>query len=281
MDIDAVIAEAIEVAPVAEATEVAKEAEAPKEEAKEEDLSSKPDSELTPEQLAKREANRESHRNSREAKLRRQTRELQARIAEYEAKLAPPPAPVQSNELVEPKESDYNSWLEYTNALRKYDQAVLKKEFEQKLEQLTPKEQKQVAPEYTPEQAERIQQIGQKAVQFMEAVPEYKVLYQQHAEFFDGIPKALEDALFEADDAPLALYALMKEDRLYDLEGMTPSRIAMELGKAEERGKSYLNPPKPVTSAPQPFPKAGRVTSGGKSLDNMSPDEILNLVRNN
>jgi len=76
MDIDAIIAEAtIEVAPEQSAPEQAADdnnevvtEEAPAAESQqaepETDLRNKPDSELTPEQLAKRELNRKSHTNS-------------------------------------------------------------------------------------------------------------------------------------------------------------------------------------------------------------------------
>lgn len=275
IDLDAVIAEATaDVAPEAKATEVAPQAELTPE-APEEDVSSKTDDELTPEQLAKREANRESHRNSREAKLRRELRELREYRAQQEVKVAAPAQPVSDGRPIAPKESDFTTLMDYLEAKDKYQEANYEWKLEQKISELKPKEPVQV----DTVQAERIQQIGVKALEFAKAVPEYKSLYQQNADFFEGMPKALEDAIYAADDAPLALYALMKEDRLLDLEGMSPQRMAIEIGRAEERGKSYLNSPKPVSNAPQPFPKAGRVTSGTKSLDNMSPDEILNLVR--
>ena len=101
MDIDAVIAEATQVAPAQEATTVAPIDETPKQEAEVTndtvetvDDAVKPDSELTPEQLVKREANRQSHQNSREAKLRREVRELrefraQSRLNQHKSPIIP------------------------------------------------------------------------------------------------------------------------------------------------------------------------------------------------
>ena len=82
-EVDNVIAQASEEATAQPASiEAAPQVEVEKVEV--EDIGKKPDSELTPEQLVKREANRRSHENSKLAEMRRSNRELQARLAQFE-----------------------------------------------------------------------------------------------------------------------------------------------------------------------------------------------------
>lgn len=273
MDIDAIIAEAsTEATPAkAETPEVeAKNEEKPAEvkpEAKpepEEDVSSKPDSELTPEQLAKREANRQSHRNSREAKLRRELRELREFKANLETKQTQP-APAKDDA---PKEEDFDSFLDFVKATAKY-------EAKQELAQAKPPEPQQ--PQVDPKRVERIQQIAQQEQDFAKRTPEYTQLYEQHGAFMENMPQHVAEAFLEADDAITAIYALMKEGKLYDLEDMSPSRMAMEIGKAEERGKSYINTVIRTTNAPPPITPLKGTAKGGKTPDQMSADEIVNV----
>ena len=276
MDIDAVIAEAMEIAPAATAevvdaqstkTEAGVKAEPQQSKVEEADevaeLAAKPDSELTPEQLVKREANRQSHRNSREAKLRRELRELR----DFKASLDKPaqPAPATDNS---PKEEDFDSFLDFVKATAKHE---AKQELAQQKTE-TPKS------EINPVQSERIQQIAQQATEFAQRTPEYVSLYKQHGAFMENLPETIETALFEADNAPLALYALMKEGRLEDLEDMSPTRIAMELGRAEERGKQYLNTTTRTTNAPPLLTPLKGTAKGSKSIEAMSSVELMQWV---
>ena len=272
-DAQAIIAEATAEAPQPETNAPVQEAEATSEEAhaavtseensqESEDVSKKPDSELTPEQLAKREANRQSHLNRKLAKqrLREENRELKARLEKLEQSLQPKPQAIPDDY---PKYENYDDHLEYVKAVAKY-------EAKQELKASQPKQ-----PEVDPYKVKRTEEIGLQAQEFAKKVPEYASLVSQNAQFLNAMPETVQLAFLEAEDAPMALYALMKEDRLEDLEDLSPSRIAMEIGKAEERGRAYLSAAKKVSTTPPPIESlkgTGRVARDDSEL---SVEELL------
>jgi hypothetical protein len=271
MDIDAIIAEAtIEVAPEQSAPEqaaddtsevVTDEVETPevKTESKQEekpeiDLRNVPDSELTPEQLAKREQNRKSHTNSKLARLARENRELKARVEAAQQKPQEPQAPSLEN---------FDSIDEYMDARDAYRESKLSA-------------QDKTAPQITERQAQEFVRAADAEAAFEKAVPEYSKLVAENADFFREYledPK-LQTAIFEAENAPLALYALMKEGLIGELYDLTPTRLAAELAKAEIRGQSYLVPKKTVTNAPAPIESVKGTGSGSKPIERMSPSEL-------
>lgn len=146
MDIEAVIAEAT--TPVAneqkatpevanEETVIPQNQEA-NDKAEAESLKDKPDSDLTPEQLEKRTKNRESHLNSKLAKMRRENRELREFKAQLEQKTSQAQPITQQPQNangapVKPKESDYNSFMEFLEAKDAYYEQLSDWKVEQKL----------------------------------------------------------------------------------------------------------------------------------------------------
>lgn len=279
MDIDAVIAEATKVAPAQEATTVAPIDETPKQEpevikdtAETVDDTAKPDSELTPEQLVKREANRQSHRNSREAKLRREVRELREFRTQTEAKQAQPVQATNTNGMPEkPKEENFNSFMEFLEAKDAYQEKLGDWKLEQKLSELSQKSQPQV----DHKMVERIQQIAQQKQEFAQRNPEYEALAVQNSDFFENMPKHIEAAFLKADNPTMAAFALMKEGSLQDLEDLPADRIDMVIGRAEERGKAYLNSVKTATNASTPIESLKGTSTATKSLEKKSVEELM------
>jgi len=270
MDIDAIIAEAtIDVAQEQAAPEIAAEepsevvtdeaeVETPEAESQQEekaDLRNTPDSELTPDQLAKRELNRRSHTNSKLARLARENRELKARI---EAAQQPPQSPPK------PNMDNFADLDEYYDARDEWKDA-------QKLSA-----QNKTEPQITPDQAQGFDRAADAEIAFEKAVPEYTKLVDENLDFFAEYRKdpKLQTAIFEAENAPLALYALMKEGLIGELYDLTPTKLAAELAKAEIRGQSYLVPKKTVTKAPAPIESVKGTGSGSKSIERMSATEL-------
>jgi hypothetical protein len=275
MEVDAIIDAAIaEIATPEASKEAAPNVEAAPEEVKTventEDDGIKPDSELTPEQLAKREANRKSHRDSREARMRR---ELRAAKAELAKGAQPKPEPQQEKPGL-PKAEAFENLDEWVMAT-----AEALAEIKVKQNQPTPLDAEAVRTNT------RIQELANKEQEFASKAPDYeKLVYQDHADLMGpngAMPEHVARALLEADDASLALYTLAKEGRLYDLEDMSPQRVAIEIGRAEERGKSYLasqNKEK-VTNAPAPISKSGRTTASvSTNIQKMDAKELLEWI---
>lgn len=282
MDIEAVIAQATEVAPESKATEpkteVAETAETPqKEDVKEEVAKPKPDSELTPEQLAKREANRQSHLNSKLAKMRRENRELRELAARAQSAQQPAQSPANDNGAPKPpNEDDYATWDELRAAERKYVEDLADWKLEQKLSERDKKSTEEAKTNQANSyKAERINEHAQKEAEFAKQNPDYeKIVYGDYGDFMTNLPLPVAEALLEAENASLALYALAKEGRLEELEDMSPYRISMEIGKAEIRGESYLNR-NTATNAPTPVPAARGTGNPSRSLEQKSVEELL------
>lgn len=277
MDIEAVIAQAQEAQPESKATEVAETTEAPveaeaKEEPKKQEI--KPDSELTPEQLAKREANRQSHLNSKLAKMRRENRELRELV--QKATQTGPQTKTDNGMPQPPREEDFQDWDSFRAAERKHYEDLADWKIEQKLSERDKKSTESTEQARIQQyQQERINQHAQKEVEFAKLVPDYEQrVYGDYGQFMSDIPPVVANALLEADNASLALYALAIEGTLEQLEDMSPYRVSIEIGKAEVRGETYLNRKK-TTSAPAPIAAARGTGTTEKALHNQSVEELM------
>lgn len=290
MDIQAVIAEAQTSAEAATAETTAEQTapqsevvtyDSPKPEAEvKEDLSKKADSELTPEQLAKRERNRQSHLNRQLAKMRRENRELK-QLAETFTKQTSINQPQEGGAPTPPNEDNFQTWEEFRAAERKYYEELADWKIEQKL---SDREKKTAETTKTQQvdgyKAERLNDHAAKEVEFAKQVPDYEAtVYGEFGDFMQNLPLPVAEALLEADNASLALYALAKEGILDQLEDLSPYRISMEIGKAELRGEKYLNRNK-ATNAPPPVEAAKGTGKASKSMMDMPMDELLSQFRN-
>jgi len=295
MDIDAVIAEATKVAEPAQAsTETQAEAKieaAPetqqvtgekpseaKDPTESQELQKKADHELTAEQLAKREANRQSHLNSKLAKMRRENRELREAMQRNANSAKPQNQEAKQNNdgrPVSPKPEQFGTWGEYEDARDAYVEQLADWKLERKLAERDTKSN-QTAESLKAEQEKQIR--AQQATKTIDEVakqnPDYAQLVSEHADFLNNIPPHIDDAFLMAENPGLALYALMKEGNLEALEDMTPERALMEIGKAEIRGQGYLNRNK-ATNAPAPISPARGTGSTSKSLESMSVEDLL------
>jgi len=90
----------------------------------------------------------------------------------------------------------------------------------------------------------------------------------------NNLNPTIANILIEAEDANLALYALMKEGNLEALEDMTPAQVIREIARAEIRGEQYLNQNK-VTNAPAPVTSARGTGNPSKALHEMSVEDLL------
>lgn len=292
MDINAVIAEAT--SPVAEqakaSPEVKPEAKtetAPAKEAESTETVEAPepqqkaDSELTEDQLKKREANRQSHLNSKLAKMRRENRELREAVERNQPQQAQAPTAktpdVTNGVPVKPVEDKFSTWGEYQDAMSKYHEDLADWKIEQKFSERDKKIIKTTEDEaVNAKKVERINAIVGESLEFTKQNPDFKDLMQEYNQYFNGgeFPEFIESALFEAEQPIVALYALMKEGKLESLEDMSPYKISMEIGKAEIRGISYLNQNK-STNAPTPMSPARGTATAGKPLDKVSVEELM------
>lgn len=289
MDIDTVIAEATQVAESAQASPEAKtETTAPEVTAKEPEVNGsveetketqiKADSELTPEQLAKREANRQSHLNSKLARLKRENRELREAMERNKPQQVQPTqtqVKADNGAPVKPVESDFQTWGEFLDAKDAYYEALADWKVEQKLsDRDSKKSQDDEATRIEQFRLERTQEATKTINDVAKQTGDYASLVEQHIDFLNNIPPHIDNAFLMAENPGLALYALMKEGSLEELEDMPPHKVLMEIGKAELRGERYLNQNK-ATNAPPPITPAKGTATTSKSLENKSVEELL------
>ncbi len=235
----------------------------------EEDISKKLDSELTPEQLAKREKNRQSHLNSKLAEMRRANRELQAKLSQTQQ-----PKVSEQVDNGKPRIEDFadKTWEEYNEALTDWK---LDQKFSATNKQT---EETQKSQQINQAKAQRVYEVAQAEAEFAKSNPEYAQLVNENAAFFSGLTPELADGLAEAENPTVAIYALMKEGGLDNLFDLTPTKLAAELAKAEIRGESYLKQAKPTTNAPAPI-SAARGNAVGKSLEKLDGASLLKSIR--
>jgi hypothetical protein len=282
MNVDAIIAEAAQEAANEQAAapqEVVADNQEQVTEVKaepEEDLSKKTDEELTPEQLAKRQANRKSHENSKLAQMRRETREARAQAEQLKAEIerlkqgTKPEAPKESQE---PTLDDYETWEEYSKALIKFEAKQIR-ETENKQTQ-----EAQANQELTKWVDERSSRVDTRITELAQTIPDFETTLEDIEDSIPALSPELAKIALEADDINLAAYTLHKEGKLLEVLKMPPMRAAMEIAKAEVRGAAYLKQPKPVTNAPAPITSARGNSVGSTSIEKMDGVSLLKSLR--
>lgn len=210
----------------------------------------------------KKAVNALSRRDKQIGKLQAQLAAERAELAKYREQQAKTP---KDNA---PDENAFDNYGEYLKAVARY-------EAKQELSQ-TSKQQKE-AESAAQEEAwisERSAYASERAVKAVETIPDYKQLFMENADVLQSLPPHVERAFLEADAPELAFYALAKEGRLEALLNMSPSKAAIEIGRAELRGEA-LSKAKPVTRAPAPVAGVKGASGTTKTLDTMNSSELM------
>lgn len=164
-----------------------------------------------------------------------------------------------------PKESDYESYHEYMRALQKHDLEQFKSELSKN------GAQEQEALQVQRWAQERTEALGNKAQEFLGANPDAAELLEDYHDL--EFPPHIERIFLEADpqETITAFVNLAREGKLEALASMTPTQAAMTIAKASQAKPQ-------VSKAPTPISPARGSAGGGKSLDRMSPDELMAWV---
>lgn len=267
MDIDAIIAEATQdVAAQPEpskTTEVTEVEQTGDQEAVEKPLEQKTDEELTPEQLAKRERNRESKLSKKLADFKRQNRDLQEQLARVN----------QPKEQPKSGKPDLNT---FQGTWEQYNEALTDWKLENKFSENTQKQQEtQQRQEYSKWVDDRSSKVDERLPELSASIPDIEDVMNEVEDLASMLSPEQARIALEAEDINLAVYTLHKEGKLQDVIKLPPSQLAAAIAKAEVRGQQYLTQ-KQVTNAPTPIKAAKGNTTGGKSLEKQSVDELMN-----
>ena len=251
-----------EPAPVVEAPVVSE--EAPAEQPQETEVETQEETQETqteaPVEFPKKAVNALSRRDKKINKL-------QAQLSELQQQLHSPPAAKPETQVAngKPREEDFESYGDYLRAEIMHDVRNDQSQRDEKAQekQLT-NQQEQYVEQRRASLAEQIEVEAKN-------IPDFGQVWTENADLLDELPKHIEHAFYEADNAPLAIYTLAKEGKLEELATMSPAKAAMEIGRAQIRATS-----KPQTSnAPAPLKSAKGTMKTDKSLENKSASELM------
>lgn len=225
---------------------------------------------LTEAEWLRKERNTVSRRDKQIAKLRAQYEATQAELERFRAQ----PVQQQPTELTEPKESDFQNYHEYIRALERFDRA---KDIKALKEELSAKDTHSVQ-EYRQRQweAERNAALDKAGEEYAKQVPNFAEMVAQNASIIQSFPDAIKRVIKEVEpqDVVKAFHAMVENDTLEDLADMTPVQAAAAIVRAA----SMPQKPAPVTRAPAPMAPARGTSQAHKTLNRMSPAELVEWV---
>lgn len=230
------------------------------------------DKRLTEAEWLKKERNVVSRRDKQIGKLRAQYEMAQNELNKYRQQ--PSSQNVQTAELKEPEEGDFKNYHEYIRALERFDRTKDLKAFE---ERLTAKETHSVR-EYQQRQweTERDIALDKAGEEYSKQVPDFMNMVAQNATIIQSFPDAIKRVIKEVDaqDVVKAFHAMVENDTLEDLADMTPVQAAAAIVRAANMPQK----PASFTRAPAPMTSAKGTTQGQKTLNRMSPQELVDWV---
>jgi len=239
----------------------------------EEDVSNKPDSELTPEQLIKRYKNRQSHKDSKLAQSRKKIRELEEQLNRVKSQ----PINQEIGFDAKPDINSFSTYDEYTEALLDWKLSNANKT--RQVESIKAQQEQARALEGQRQQEQlmlREQQIAKQTESFIKENPEYLSLVKENAEIFNYISPQAQEILRRVDNPALAVYALMKEGDLESLtEDLDPVELSVKIAEAKVRGNSYTKAKPIISNAPKPMKSVKGIVGGSEDYSRMSPEQLI------
>lgn len=191
----------------------------------------------------------------------KQLAELSRKVQEFEAK---------QNTPKEPSEDDFDNYGDYLKAVARH------KPQGQPTEAVDPKKIHEQAFQEAQQQfyiKQRTDFVDTQIDAAKKDIPDFERLEAENEDILAELPQPILMAFLEADNAPMAFYALAKEGKLESLANMTPTRAAMEIASAQIRGEQMAKASK-VSKAPTPI-QGAKGNSSSTSEDSMSGKELL------
>jgi hypothetical protein len=219
----------------------------------------------------KKAVNAISRREKKIEKLRAELEQVKAQLQQGTSK---EPVKEQTKESSEKKDSapnpdDYQTWDEYLEAKLDYGVKVA-------LEKRTSEEKQSES--YRKEKDyydQRVKDFDSKEDEYLGKFPDFEKLSNQFTqEVAENLSIDVRKAILESEDGPLALYTLMKEGRIDELEDMDGRQALRFLAKAEMRGQKYIENSRKVSAAPKPIQAVKGTGTFKKDVSEMTPDEI-------
>jgi len=243
----------------------------------EEDVSNKPDSELTPEQLIKRYKNRQSHKDSKLAQSRKKIRELEEQLNKVRSQ----PINQEIGFDAKPDINSFSTYDEYTEALLDWKLNAANKQ--KQAENIKAQQEQAKALEGQRQQEQlmlREQQIARQTDNFAKENPDYYPLIRENEAIINSLSPQAQEVLMKIDNPALAVYALMKEGDLESLtEDLDPVELSVKIAEAKVRGNSYTKAKPIISNAPKPMKSVKGIVGGSEDFSRMSPEQLIKWAR--
>lgn len=199
-------------------------------------------------------------------KQAQEIKSLRQRLAALES-VKPTPAP---------KEEDFEgkTVAEFAKESAKHaaTEAINQEKTKDAQEQLAAKEK-----EYVAAVQEHVNNSAEKAAEllpdFHKVIEQASTMRRQDGSSYLPLSDEARSAFEESDNPALALYAIIKDGALAELNGLSLAKAAMMVRDYEVKGEA-LTKVKKVSTAPEPIGAAKGTGSGGKSLDRMSYEDL-------
>jgi hypothetical protein len=225
----------------------------------------------------KKAVNAISRREKKIEKLRAELEQVKAQLQQTTPKeqVSPVKEPDVQKKDTAPNPDDFESWDDYLQAKVEYGVA---KALEAKTSQEKQSESFRKEKEYYDQ---RVKEFNFKEDEYYEKISDFEVMSKRfEKDFAENLSLDVRRAIMDSEDGPLALYTLMKEGRIDELEDMDGRQALKFLAKAEVRGQKYIENTKKVSSAPRPIQSVKGTGTYQKDIMDMTPDEIVNKYRN-
>jgi hypothetical protein len=195
----------------------------------------------------------------------------EAELAKYTQKPASPPEA--------PDETKFTDYGELKKAERVYQKNLTQHEIQEALAAERRQQQERLSKEQQKAwETERDAHFDSTAEEAGKSFSDFSNVIEENLEAVQSVANHVRTAFREAEHGAHALYILLKEGKLEDLNDMSPTKAAMAIALAEERAVT-LAKTKQVTKAPAPMAPSRGTTAGSKSIDAMSGEELLNWVK--
>lgn len=194
----------------------------------------------------------------------RERDEYRKKLEQYESK-APQASDV-------PQESQFANYGDYLKAVARYEARQELAQGQQKA-----KEQ-QLADQEKQWEAERDEHIRENAAKAREAIPGFDKFLADNQHYLESFPPHVVKAFKDSDEPVFAFHQMVNDGSIDELlQAPNERRAAALIAKAEI--KASQPKPKTATKAPQPLSQTKGTAPSGKSLSDMSGDELMDWLK--
>lgn len=212
---------------------------------------------------AKKEAVYQEERR-RSAQLERELNELRSGASQQRpnAKLEPP------------SPENFTTWADFNKAQQEYFEHVADLKAGAKIKEFKEESRREQETSSTQQrQAQLVSEFEAKEFELREKFPDLEQVTAEYADEFIALPQHVKSMILELQD-PLLPYLAAKEGLLEKLGEMSPATAAVQIARLQLKAESLVQA-KPVSRTPQPMTPTKGSSSGKRSLDQLSPKELI------